>query len=387
MKFKFLSLIFSFLLLAPLGAQAQSNIASALRSVSSLPMTCTVGEVRYKTGSGAGVYVCSATNTWSAVGSGGGVTLSPTQIPYADSMGMLVGSNDFVKNTTDDDGLQDFSYVQSRPNADDTAFGMYSNFASITAYIEGTNTSDSAGSVWGLEALAENRSGHAISDVEGLFAEGTIVASGSTADSVSGGSLLAYNRAGALVTDVHGVNAWARTINHSTTTNQFGAWSVNQVNASTVTLNSNFYAGTLAVVSGGTATTNVAFYTESQAGTGINNYAFWAGCKDSTSSVRRIKAEDDGNYTDAWYEQGFTCYTPGAADYSRLSIGNFDGTAHEFEIKTEAAGMGTLRGLSLTAAKFNLHGVSSGATGKHVLCIDGTTKEIYESSTGTDCSN
>src|SRR5438874_1439513 len=43
-----------------------------------LPTTCTVGDIYEKTGASAGPYHCSATDTWTAIGTGSGVTPDAT---------------------------------------------------------------------------------------------------------------------------------------------------------------------------------------------------------------------------------------------------------------------------------------------------------------------
>lgn len=64
------------LLLWPGLATAQigggGGAAGGVRSGGTLPATCGVGGLFQKTGSSAGLYYCSATNTWTSTGSGGG---------------------------------------------------------------------------------------------------------------------------------------------------------------------------------------------------------------------------------------------------------------------------------------------------------------------------
>lgn len=43
--------------------------ATRIQSSGTLPTNCTTGSIYQKTGTGAGLYVCTGTNTWSAVGS------------------------------------------------------------------------------------------------------------------------------------------------------------------------------------------------------------------------------------------------------------------------------------------------------------------------------
>lgn len=70
-RFRFvLGLIFALSIVAALAAQATRVISSG-----TLPTNCTVGSIYIKTGTSAGPYWCSATDTWTAMG-GGGTALS-----------------------------------------------------------------------------------------------------------------------------------------------------------------------------------------------------------------------------------------------------------------------------------------------------------------------
>lgn len=51
---------------------AQTQVNTHISTASSLPAACRVGDLFYKTGTSAGLYTCSATNTWSASGGGSG---------------------------------------------------------------------------------------------------------------------------------------------------------------------------------------------------------------------------------------------------------------------------------------------------------------------------
>lgn len=78
MKRPIFALLPLLLLLIPLSVSAQvsSTTARSIRSGANLPATCAPGpsvtNVFIKTGASAGVYYCSATNTWTAVGAGAG---------------------------------------------------------------------------------------------------------------------------------------------------------------------------------------------------------------------------------------------------------------------------------------------------------------------------
>ncbi len=71
----------------------------------SLPTSCTIGDLASKTGSGAGLYYCSAANTWSQVGTGsGGGNISGTivegQVAYGDDPDIIAGNDDFTWDGT-----------------------------------------------------------------------------------------------------------------------------------------------------------------------------------------------------------------------------------------------------------------------------------------------
>lgn len=62
------------LLVCAVAAYAQFGTARRLQSGASLPSSCAVGDVFYKTGASAGQYNCTATNTWTlAAGTTAGV--------------------------------------------------------------------------------------------------------------------------------------------------------------------------------------------------------------------------------------------------------------------------------------------------------------------------
>lgn len=86
-----------FLLLFSLGAILAQPSTPVFRAVATLPSTCSVGQAVYKTGTSAGQYNCTATNTWTLqAGGGGGTGCAPTgsagQILTDDGSGMCTSN-------------------------------------------------------------------------------------------------------------------------------------------------------------------------------------------------------------------------------------------------------------------------------------------------------
>lgn len=73
MRRTFFAVLTAALLVFGLAATADAQQRTRIQTGSSLPATCTAsnGEIFLKTGSSAGIYYCSATNTWTGAGSGG----------------------------------------------------------------------------------------------------------------------------------------------------------------------------------------------------------------------------------------------------------------------------------------------------------------------------
>jgi hypothetical protein len=145
-----------------------------------------------------------------------------------------------------------------------------------------------------------------------------------------------------------------------------------------------YHFGTPFLDMGASITNQMAVWVEALGGTATNSYSFWS----DEDGVFRIKADNtfDSVYQaiPALYNPQFTKYTPGAANYERI-VEEWNGNVAE--IGAQNGGTGTLRGLKLLGATLAVPVTTGAATGKHVLCVDNSTKIIYESSTGTDCSN
>lgn len=84
----------------PVESQVSSNTAYRIRYGTSTPATCNpaTGDVFFKTSATITVYYCSATNTWSAIGSGGTITGSGSagQVAYYSGASAITGDASFT---------------------------------------------------------------------------------------------------------------------------------------------------------------------------------------------------------------------------------------------------------------------------------------------------
>lgn len=117
------------------------------------------------------------------------------------------------------------------------------------------------------------------------------------------------------------------------------------------------------VVSGGSLTTFESLWTADLAGTATNSYYSW----DDSRGVRRVKEDATfdsvGQAIEALYNPLFTKYTPGAANYERVVLGQWNGNVAE--IGPEKGGTGTLRPLRLlgSSLQFNSQTLAPSLTG------------------------
>ncbi len=72
--------------------QAQSQAATHVSTGGTLPATCRVGDSWYKTGPSAGLYLCTAANTWTITGGGGGGTVTTTGSPASGDVAQFSGA-------------------------------------------------------------------------------------------------------------------------------------------------------------------------------------------------------------------------------------------------------------------------------------------------------
>ncbi len=102
----------------------------------------------------------------------------------------------------------------------------------------------------------------------------------------------------------------------------------------------------------GTVTNAFQFWAGDIAGAATNAYYYWS----DSQGVRRVKEDITfnavGQAIEAAYNPQFTKYTPGAANYERGILGEWE--SNVFVITTEAGGTGTLRNIAIDGAEVEL---------------------------------
>lgn len=126
---------------------------------------------------------------------------------------------------------------------------------------------------------------------------------------------------------------------------------------------------------------------EDQAGTATNPYYSWF---DSTG-VRRVKEDSTfnsvGQAIEALYNPQFTKYTPGAANYERIVLGEWNSNVSE--IGNQAGGTGTLREVRVIGQDMQIPilafaGLATPANSAEVYCSDCTvTSSINDTCAGS----
>lgn len=258
--------------------------------------------------------------------------------------------------------------------------------SSIPGYIQGW---------WGPGAIylantSATRNGLSIESVGSATGKGafTIVDYATAAGSQAVAMQWSAIAEGATVAGTHYGIIGGVTVNPSTNNAILYGYDVNNyVDTSTGIVSYGFFSDVTTTANAGSVTTDVSFWSQARGGLATNAYSFWS----DEDGVYRIKSDNTFNSVyqaiPALYNPQFTKYTPGAANYERIAM---QWESNVAVITTEAGGTGTLRTLGLgdTGVSIALRPLTTGAaSGKHVVCIDTTTKVLYESSTGTDCSN
>jgi hypothetical protein len=114
----------------------------------------------------------------------------------------------------------------------------------------------------------------------------------------------------------------------------------------------NFHVSTQFLSHPGEITTDVGYWSDNLAGVATNPYYSWF----DSRGVRRVKEDSTyngvGQAIEALYNPQFTKYTPGASDYERIVLGQWN--SNVAEIGTQAGGTGTLRPLRLIGASVQL---------------------------------
>jgi hypothetical protein len=139
-----------------------------------------------------------------------------------------------------------------------------------------------------------------------------------------------------------------------------GTWNYLESDGGTIALGAGTY-NQAPVMNAGTLSTYVGTWNDAVGGLATNAYPFWS----DEQGVFRIKADNtfNGVYQaiPALYNPQFTKYTPGAINYERVVLGQWN--SNVAEIGTQAGGTGTLRplrllGSSVDATAYKVGGVA-----------------------------
>ncbi len=127
--------------------------------------------------------------------------------------------------------------------------------------------------------------------------------------------------------------------------------------------------GQISTFGGATITTGIEFYGADLSTYAITNpYYEWF----DSSGVRRIREDATfnavGQAIEALYNPQFTKYTPGAANYERIILGQWESDVAF--ITTENGGTGTLRNIAIDGAEVDL------GTATHLVKINATTFKL-----------
>jgi hypothetical protein len=119
------------------------------------------------------------------------------------------------------------------------------------------------------------------------------------------------------------------------------------------------WAAAPSLTNGGSALDDYQFYSEDISGSATNPYYSWF----DSQGVRRVKEDNHfngvGQAIEALYNPQFTKYTPGASDYERLVLGEWN--SNVAEIGTENGGSGSARAMAFITASTTR--MTIGATG------------------------
>jgi hypothetical protein len=223
-----------------------------------------------------------------------------------------------------------------------TAASLSSNGVNIL------NLSDPAEDGWfayGSISAGASKAGntHAFHDIAGSY-QIAIHAGSGTVTSLYGTQPIADNIGTGHITDAYGV--WAQVFNESTgiIDNAYGSWSGLATNSGTI----NTYHAYHAAAGRGTLANEVGFWADDFAGSATNPYYSWF----DSRGVRRVKEDSTfngvGQAIEALYNPLFTKNTPGASDYERIILGEWN--SNTAQIGTENSGSGSARPLALITA-------------------------------------
>ncbi len=220
------------------------------------------------------------------------------------------------------------------------------NTVNDAVYIEHYAADAASGTAYGIEAIGGSAWDSPTHDttyaVGGRFSGQSWQAMGRTTEKVYGVIGAADARTDGTITGMAGLVAELNT-GSAPITNLYGAWLT--FNKDTPTITNAF-----------------GVYVQDVTGFATNGYAFWS----DSPGVFRIK--DDGVM--AYYNPGFTKYTPGATDFERIVQ---QWATNVAQITTEKGGSGTLRGLTIGA---------SGTVPVSVYGVAPVTRQVFATGAG-----
>lgn len=357
-------------------AQITSRTAFGVRSVATLPATCVynlVGRVDevYKTGASAGFYTCNSSgNGWNGPyptsGSGGGTPGgSPGQVQFNDA-GVLGGNAGFVFDKTtgnlsvggasqNTDNLLSLSNISTNTAGDVKAVDLQFAFNPVADESDGDT-------VIGLnfQVNIPGTNAQNLADFTGLQGRVNIGGSGTS----SGGKGLYSNVA---------------LFDSRSAISTFGFWGypANNTGSGTLTNGYGVYVHAPANTGGGVVTNNFAYWAEDQTLAGANTYYEWF----DSQGVRRVKEDATfnavGQAIEALYNPQFTKYTPGAANFERVILGQWN--SNVAEIGNQAGGTGVLRNLRLLGAAVEVPSL----TASQAVFTDASKNLVSVATTGT----
>lgn len=252
---------------------------------------------------------------------------STTQVQFNDA-GVLGGDAGLVYNKTTDrltvGELPVGAGNGNLFNIDYTANSTSATNTSVASFYY-TDTAASGGSLYAnlFGAVSPNNAG-AQTEYYGAYAAFVHGGTGIVTTGVAWYSRLLFNNSGATITNAYNYYIAAPFINGSTITNEYG------------------------------------YYAPALGGTGTNVYSFWS----DEAGVFRIRSDNTFNSVyqaiPALYNPQFTKYTPGAANYERVVMGQW--SSNVAEIGTEAGGTGTLRNVRILATSLELPATNFGGS-------------------------
>lgn len=254
-------------------------------------------------------------------------------------------SNISIKLTPKGTGFVQFGPQTYGPfNAFSEAYGTALPSGHFGHYVDSTLGDHAGGFLFGMDVLVYTQGAGATQDVGGI----------------TGGLFNATAKlpAGRTCTNAYGVNFATYNTGAGTLTNGYGVAGTVYGGSGTIT-NAYCFYGNLFQDVGATITNGYGFYVPDLTGTATNAYQLWL----DTPGVFRIRNDAlDGAGKEqaipALYNPQFTKYTPGAANYERIVLAQWNGNVAE--IGTEAGGTGTLRPIKFIGAAPTVTGSRGG---------------------------